>query len=212
MGRSPRRSVSLLKDLQAEPAVFVDFEHINRDMRRIEAADPVERFTPTRFRLERETGDEVEIEVVESRCPESRDVGEYRPGAMLTPRLRQFAFHERLHAETDSIDSCVAPRRGFFRGDSAGCGLDRSLGPPRPWKGKQDFPESGRLHGTWRSAAEVHGVGLPLPDVRGDLAEKRPSILQFHRSWLHVGGEVAIRALLCTERITDIDARHSEPL
>ena len=46
-----RRTGAFADDLESQPAVRIDFQHVNRNMWGIEANDPFERLAPARFGL-----------------------------------------------------------------------------------------------------------------------------------------------------------------
>ncbi len=57
---------TLKQNLAAKAAVLIHLEHIDRDVRRIEALNPIERSRPTIGSLPGKTGDQIDIEVVQA--------------------------------------------------------------------------------------------------------------------------------------------------
>src|SRR5690242_14603596 len=54
-------TAAIIKNLEAEATFAVDFQHVNRDMRRVEARDPFERIAPACLCLEWESRNQIDI-------------------------------------------------------------------------------------------------------------------------------------------------------
>ena len=96
--------------LVAEAAVFVHFEHVDGNVRRREALDPIERLAPTGFGLPGETGDEVDVVVrdagVAQQCGSSATIVS---AVCLRPVRRISASTNDCTPEAHAIDSGLRP-------------------------------------------------------------------------------------------------------
>ena len=61
VGQEPRY-LAAEQEFLAQAAILVDFEHVDGDMLRGEALDPIEGFAPGGFGLAREAGDEIDVD------------------------------------------------------------------------------------------------------------------------------------------------------
>src|SRR5581483_5020824 len=83
----------------AEPAVLIHFEHVYRDVSRLEALNPVERLPPALPGLARQTRDPVDVEIAKAARAQGAGVRRDSLGAVFPAGSRQFRRNERLHAQ-----------------------------------------------------------------------------------------------------------------
>src|SRR5215831_9454303 len=100
-----------------------DIEHINRNMLRLEAFDPVQVFPPDFQPLVRQAGNQIDTDVAESMFSETVEISKYIGSAVDSTRILQIPVIERLHTEADSIDTGSAVLLQFVSSQRAGIGF-----------------------------------------------------------------------------------------
>ena len=114
VGGNIRRAVALAVEqhLAAQAAVFVDFEHVDGNMRRVQLFDPSQGFAPARQRLARQAGDQIDIDVGQSPLRAACAISSrYDFRRVLAAGARQFARNEGLHAQAHAIHARARPTR-----------------------------------------------------------------------------------------------------
>ena len=195
--------------LRAQAAVFVHLQHVDGNVRRGQAFDPIERFAPARFGLAGEARDEIDIAVADAGGFEEPQLFRHGLGAVFAAAAADFLFHERLHAQAHAIDAARGPRAGLLGGQAAGRGFDGGFEPGLAGYGLHHFSQFTRVEIAGRAAAPVDGFGLPLPRVPPDLGFQRADVARFQLARKHRGRKIAERAFLRAEGVGKIDARHS---
>ena len=196
------------QDFLAQPAVLVDLQHVDRDVRRRQALDPVQRFAPSRFGLAGEAGDEVDIDVGEAGRAQQVHFAGHRGGGVAAAGAPDFEIDEGLHAERDAVDAALRPRARGFGGEGAGRGLDGGFGPGPAGDGVEQRPQRIRGEVAGRAAAQVDGFRPPRPCVAADLRQQRLAVARLRVAREDARGEVAVGALLRAKGIGDVDSRH----
>ena len=128
-GVSGTETRTIPEDFESQPAVHVDFQHVNRHVRRVQADNPFERLAPGYLGLKRKPGYEVDIDIHDAGGSQGFDIGYNRGGAMLPSGLTEFTLHKRLHSETDAVHSRITPEAGLRSRDRTGSGFDSAFGP-----------------------------------------------------------------------------------
>ena len=195
--------------LLAEAAVFVHLQHVDGNVRRGQAFDPIEGFAPARQGLAGEARDEIDVAVADAGGLEKPQLLNHGLRGVFSAGAADFLFHKRLHAQAHAIDAARGPRAGLFGGEAAGSGFDGGFQPGTAGNGLQDLAQGTEVEIAGRAAAQVDRFGLPLPRVRPDLRFQRVDVARFQLAREHPGREIAERALLRAERVGKIDARHS---
>ncbi len=88
-----------------------------------------------------------------------------------------------------------------FRGDVAGRGFERGLGPGTAGDEVEERAESVGCEIAGGAAAEVDGVGSPVPLVGADFASQGVEIGRLLVARKDSAGEIAVGTLLRAERV-----------
>src|SRR5262249_28021435 len=118
------------------------------------------------------------------------------------------AVDERLHSETNAIDSGGSPRPCKLCGDAAGGRFEGRLSPRTS---RDQIQEAAKGVGSQRgrsTSAEVHRVGRPSPVVGGDFTCEDIEVPGFEFARKNSRREIAVGTLLGTKRVGDVNAWH----
>src|SRR5436190_24239138 len=87
-------------------AAFLDVEHVNGNMLGPRALEPVEVLSPDIETLMRQAGDQIDVDVLESMCPERLHIAKDIGRTVQPPGMPEIFVTKRLHAKTDAIHAC----------------------------------------------------------------------------------------------------------
>src|SRR4029453_4925729 len=145
-----------------ERRVRLDRETVDREMvgRQRECTREVRLPVPLQFR--RESEDEIQREILDSRLAKRRDRRRYLLPGVSAMHPTQDQGLERLHAEGDPVHTDGTPRGGSSYVHVVGVGLERDFPPGddavRPAHRLKQFPNELGLKKGRRTAAEVHRI------------------------------------------------------
>src|SRR5277367_312450 len=112
----------------SQPAAFVDFEQVNRNMLRTYLQNARDRFFPRFGRLLRKPSDQIHADVAKTRFAQNSRRRENIGSTMHAPRRLQFAVVKGLRTEADAIKSDRNPGLRFFGGNGFGVGFQSDFG------------------------------------------------------------------------------------
>ena len=179
-------------------------------MRRLQAFDPIERFTPRSRRLAGKPGDQVDIDVLDPALTKQRDIARHNLRRVLAACARDLALHEALHAQADAIDSALSPSREPAAGVSVP-GAASIVASLHGLPGTAARISRRRIRRRSNSACRHRGTRFPAATatVPLDLPAKRVHVSRFHLARKNARRKIAVGALLRAERIGDVNPGHS---
>jgi len=202
-------------ELPEKRCTFFIGQGVGGNMLRPEFGGVIEGCLPLRQRLPGQRVDEVETDVVESRCACGFE-GRYRLGdAVVAVEKFQLVFVKGLHAQAEPVDACVAKSRQLSPVDGRRIRFQRDLRIGRQMEVRADGGDNaGELVGREqrrRAATEIECREALLPPLRlraGDVnfTQQRVEILRHLFALVGYGKEIAVAAANVTERDVDVDA------
>src|ERR1700676_5827 len=124
----------------------------------------------------RQPGDEINVDIGNSRGPQEPNVIEYLFAIVQTANRRRFLIHKRLHSEADAVHTASQQSFQDARGQCTRSALNRNL-RLRTYialrsDGREDSLQLRRFEHRRRPAAQVNGIYRALDlsaHIRGDL-------------------------------------------
>src|ERR1700674_64944 len=154
-------SCPVLQHFPSQPASFINLQQVNRHVLRRKRAQFLERLPPAFFRLVRQTRNQIEADVSNSRLAQDRDSPINIRAPVQAPRRRQLFVRKRLHPKTYSSDSRPYPCRSFFRFNRFLIRLQRHLSEFRAETRSnrmEQLLKIPRLQQARRPPADVNGI------------------------------------------------------
>ena len=203
-----------------QPRIFIHFEHVNADMGNAGRDRLFQRKRPTLRGLVRQARNQIDVDVAQSRRPQSCDFFQNRSAFVQPAHRLRLLVHERLHAQTHAIHSASKQSFDQRRSQRPRRTLDRDLrirrnrellsqcrkNPPQLFRiedRRRPAPQINRIHRFRQRTSKFGGHALGASDI----LQHARNIAFVSRFREYVGGEIAVAALGPAERHRDVEAQ-----